>query len=49
MNPEPTLTALELPMHGKEGDTYDSVVEKIQGVVKTHNSVSLDNLMNEKY
>ena len=49
MNPEPTLTALELPMNGKEGDTYDMVVERIQGVVKTHNSASLDNLMNEQY
>ena len=49
MNPEPTLTALELPLHGQEGDTYDTVVDRIQGVVKTHNSSSLDELMNEKY
>lgn len=49
MNPEPTLTALELPLQGQEGDTYDSVVKRIQDVVKTHNSTSLDSLMNEQY
>ena len=49
MNPEPTLTALELPMEGKEGDTYDSVVERIQGVVKNIDSAPLDELMNEQY
>jgi crotonobetainyl-CoA:carnitine CoA-transferase CaiB-like acyl-CoA transferase len=49
LNPEPTLTALDLPMDGEEGETYDSAVEKIQAAVKTHDSASLDQLMNEKY
>lgn len=49
MNPEPTLTALELPLDGQEGDTYDSTVERIQNVVAQHDSESLDKLMNEQY
>ena len=49
MNPEPTLTALELPMEGREGDTYDSVVERIQGVVENIDSATLDELMNDRY
>lgn len=49
MNPDHTLSALKLPMDGKEGDTYDSVVERIQGVVEHHDSASLDDLMNEQY
>lgn len=49
MNPEPTLTALGLPMNGEKGDTYDSVIERVQGVVEKHDSASLDKLMNEQY
>lgn len=49
MNPEPTLTALKLPIDGKEGDTYDSVCERIQGVVEKIDSGDLDELMNEQY
>ena len=49
MNPEPILTALGLPMNGQEGDTYDSVVERIQGVVSKIDSADLDDLSNEKY
>ena len=49
MNPEPSLTALGLPLEGEEGDTYDSVVERIQKAVLEHDSASLDELMNEKY
>ncbi|KAI1357860.1 CoA-transferase family III [Xylaria arbuscula] len=30
MNPDPTLTALGLPLFGKEDDTYESAVETIQ-------------------
>lgn len=49
LNPEPTLNALGLPMQGQDGDTYDSVVERIQGVVAKHESAELDKLMNEEY
>ena len=49
LNPEPTLTALGQPMDGEEGETYDSVVERIQGAVVKHDSGPLDQLMNEKY
>jgi hypothetical protein len=49
LNPEPTLTALELPLQGQDGDTYDSVVARIQGVVEKHESGELDQLMNEQY
>lgn len=49
MNPEPTLTALKLQLNGKEGDTYDSVVERIQGVVAERDSADLDKLMNKQY
>lgn len=49
MNPEPTLTALELSLEGEEGDTYDSVVDKIQAVVAQYDSATLDKLMNEQY
>lgn len=48
MNPEPTLTALGMSLEGQEGDTYDSVVERIQQVVAHHDSSSLDKLMNEQ-
>ena len=49
LNPEPTLTALQLPMSGEDGDTYDTVVERIQAKVATHDSAELDVLMNEQY
>lgn len=49
MNPEPTLTALGMSLEGKEGDTYDSVVEQIQDVVAQHDAATLDELMNEQY
>lgn len=49
LNPEPTLTALGLPLQGEEGDLYDSVVQRIQAAVSSHDSASLDTLMNEKY
>ncbi|KAK5168145.1 uncharacterized protein LTR77_006713 [Saxophila tyrrhenica] len=49
LNPEPTLTALGLPMDGEEGETYDSAVERIQAAVLKHDSAELDQLMNEKY
>lgn len=49
MNPDPSLTALGLPLDGREGDTYDSVVERIQSAVEKHDASSLDELMNEQY
>ncbi|KAI1651762.1 CoA-transferase family III [Daldinia loculata] len=49
MNPNPTLTALGLPLNGEENDTYDSAVERIQGVVSQFDSTALDELMNEQY
>ena len=49
MNPEPTLTALSLPMEGEEGDTYDLVCKRIQGVVENIDSETIDEMMNETY
>ena len=49
MNPDPTLTALGLPLEGEKDDTYDSVVERIQAVVVQHDSADLDKLMNDQY
>jgi hypothetical protein len=49
MNPEPTLTAIGQPLEGQEGDTYDSVVDRIQGVVSQWDSKDIDHTMNEKY
>jgi hypothetical protein len=49
MNPEPTLTALGQPLEGEEGDTYDSVVEKLQKVISGWDSKDIDHTMNEKF
>ncbi|KAI1736595.1 CoA-transferase family III domain-containing protein [Xylaria scruposa] len=49
MNPDPTLTALGLPLFGNEDDTYDSVVETIQAKVLQLDSAEIDELMNEQY
>jgi len=49
MNPDPTLTALGLPLDGEADETYDQVIEKIQKVVAEHDSRALDHLMNEEY
>lgn len=49
MNPEPTLTALNLPLEGAKDESYDSVVENIQSVVAQHESADPDRLMNEQY
>ena len=49
MNPEPTLTALGMSLEGEEGDTYTSVVERIQNVVAQWDSKDIDNTMNEKF
>ncbi|KIK51480.1 hypothetical protein GYMLUDRAFT_50511 [Collybiopsis luxurians FD-317 M1] len=49
MNPEPSLTALGLPLEGQSDDTYDFVVERIQSVVSQIDSTTLDELMNEQY
>ncbi|KAI0429415.1 CoA-transferase family III domain-containing protein [Xylaria sp. FL1042] len=49
MNPDPSLTALGLPLSGNEDDTYDSVVERIQAKVSQLNAAELDGLMNEQY
>ncbi len=49
LNPEPTLTALGLPMDGEDGDTYDTVVERVQAAVAKHDSAELDKLMNDHY
>lgn len=49
MNPDPTLRALGLPLDGEENDTYDSVVQRIQGAVAQLDSATLDELMNEQH
>ncbi|OTB01271.1 hypothetical protein M426DRAFT_220774 [Hypoxylon sp. CI-4A] len=49
MNPDPTLTALGLPLEGEPDDTYDSVVERIQAAVSQFDAGTLDQLMNEQY
>lgn len=49
MNPEPTLTALGQSMDGQEGDTYDSVVERMQGEVSKWDAKDIDYTMNEKF
>ena len=49
MNPEPTLTALGLPLDGEPGDTYESVIDRIQSRVKQYTAAELDELMNEQY
>lgn len=49
MNPDPTLTALGLPLDGEENDTYDSVTERIQAKVSQFDSATLDKLINEQY
>ncbi|KAK5112725.1 hypothetical protein LTR62_003823 [Meristemomyces frigidus] len=49
MNPDPTLTALGLPLHGSPEATYDEAVQAVQDVVSQHNAAELDELMNEQY
>lgn len=49
MNPDPTLTALGLPLDGQPDDTYDTAVERIQEAVAQHDGAELDKLMNEKF
>lgn len=49
MNPDPTLTALGLPVDGEPHDTYDAIVERIQARVKQYTAADLDELMNEQY
>jgi hypothetical protein len=49
LNPDPTLSALGLPLNGEPGDTYESVIERYQDAVSQFESTFLDDLMNEKY
>lgn len=49
MNPNPTLTALGLPLDGEPNETYDAAVDRIQAAVAQHDAVSLDALMNDEY
>lgn len=49
MNPDPTLTALGLPLEGEPDDTYGTVCERIQNAVSQHDSAFLDELMNEQF
>ncbi|KIV99006.1 hypothetical protein, variant [Verruconis gallopava] len=49
MNPEPTLTALGLPVEGQDNDTFDSVVDRIQNEVSKWNAEDIDYVMNEKH
>jgi hypothetical protein len=49
MNPEPTLTALGISLEGEEGDTYDSVAERMQNEVAKWDSKDIDRVMNEEY
>lgn len=49
MNPEPTLTALGLPLEGKPSDDYDTVVQRVQDAIGVLESSALDTLMNDQY
>ncbi|KAE9582358.1 hypothetical protein CGMCC3_g1691 [Colletotrichum fructicola] len=49
MNPEPTLTALGLPLEGEPDDTYESVVRRFQDVISELDSSDLDQLRNEQH
>ncbi|KAK4556573.1 hypothetical protein LTR86_006144 [Recurvomyces mirabilis] len=49
MNPDPTLTALEMPLTGPKDETYDAAVAKFQKVVEKYSALELDQLMNEQY
>ncbi|KAI0967716.1 CoA-transferase family III domain-containing protein [Xylaria arbuscula] len=49
MNPEPSLTALGLPLFGNADEAYDSVVETIQAKVSQLDAAEIDELMNEQY
>ncbi|EPS44104.1 hypothetical protein H072_1929 [Dactylellina haptotyla CBS 200.50] len=48
MNPDPTLTALGLPLDGESDDTQEIVVKRIQDAVSKLDAKSLDELMNGK-
>ena len=49
MNPEPTLTALGLPLMGDEGDTYETAMQRVQDKVGQIESGELDERMNGEY
>lgn len=49
MNPDPTLTGLELPLEGELDDTYEPAVERIQTAISQIDSGTLDELMNKQY
>ncbi|KAI0446134.1 CoA-transferase family III domain-containing protein [Xylaria telfairii] len=49
LNPDITLSALELPLQGKPEDTFEQVIENIQAKVSQHDAMSLDNLINEHH
>ncbi|RVD85671.1 uncharacterized protein DFL_003982 [Arthrobotrys flagrans] len=49
MNPDPTLTALKLPLDGKPDETEESAVDRIQAVTSKIDSAELDELMNEQF
>ncbi|KAF3294222.1 hypothetical protein TWF132_003653 [Orbilia oligospora] len=49
MNPEPTLTALKLPVDGEPDETEESAVNRIQSVTSKIDSKELDELMNEQF
>ncbi|KAI9730902.1 MAG: hypothetical protein M1834_005620 [Cirrosporium novae-zelandiae] len=49
MNPDPTLTALGLPLEGEPSDTYEMVVERVQSKVSQFDSTTLDSLLNDQY
>ena len=49
MNPDPTLTALGLPLNGEESDTYETAMQRVQDKVGQIESKTLDEMMNGEY
>ncbi|KAF9893695.1 hypothetical protein FE257_009863 [Aspergillus nanangensis] len=51
MNPDPTLTALGLPLDDEDSSSssYDSIISRIQTQVQQHTANHLDTLLNDQY
>lgn len=49
MNPEPTLTALDLSLEGEADDTDDDAIRRIQSAVLHRDAAELDTTMNQVY
>ena len=49
LNPDPTLTALGLPLEGEPDDTFEKVIGRIQDRVSKFDAAALDELVNEQF